>query len=54
MDVTGLSIHLSETPGRREMDGRPVFGGANDYVFDTLLGLSSDERRRLQEAEAIA
>ncbi len=54
MDVTGLSIHLSETPGRREMDGRPVFGGANDYVFDTLLGLSSEERRRLEEAEAIA
>ena len=54
MDVTGLSIHLSETPGRGEMNGRPVFGGANDYVFDTLLGLSSEERRRLEEAEAIA
>ena len=54
MDVTGLSIHLSETPGRQQMDGRPVFGGANDYVFDTLLKLSPEERRRLQEAEAIA
>ena len=54
MDVTGLSVHLSETPGRQQMDGRPVFGGANDYVFDTLLGLSTEERRRLEEAEAIA
>ena len=54
MDVTGLSIHLSETPGRQQMEGRPVFGGANDYVFDTLLTLSSEERRRLEEAEAIA
>lgn len=54
MDVTGLSIHLSETPGRQQMDGRPVFGGANDYVFGTLLELSSEERRRLEEAEAIA
>ena len=54
MDVTGLSIRLSETPGRQQMDGRPVFGGANDYVFDTLLGLSAEERQRLEEAEAIA
>ncbi len=54
MDVTGLSIHLTETPGRQEMDGRPVFGGANDYVFDTLLKLSPEERRRLEEGEAIA
>ncbi|MCY4583539.1 MAG: CoA transferase [Chloroflexi bacterium] len=54
MAVTGLSIHLSETPGRREMAGRPVFGGANDYVFGTLLKLTSEERRRLEEAEAIA
>ena len=54
MDVTGLSIHLPETPGRQQMDGRPVFGGGNDYVFDTLLKLSPEERRRLEEAEAIA
>ena len=54
MDVTGLSIHLSETPGRQQMNGRPVFGGANDYVFDTLLQLSPEQRRRLEEAEAIA
>ena len=54
MDVTGLSIHLPETPGRQQMDGRPVFGGANDYVFDTLLKLAPEERRRLEEAEAIA
>ena len=54
MDVTGLSIHLPETPGRQQMDGRPIFGGANDYVFGTLLELSPEERRRLEEAEAIA
>ena len=24
MEVAGLSIHLSATPGRKEMDGRPV------------------------------
>jgi hypothetical protein len=36
------------------MDGRPVFAGANDYVFHTLLGLSIDERRRLEEVGAIA
>ena len=54
MDVTGLSIHLSETPGRQQMNGRPIFGGANDYVFDTLLQLSPEQRRRLEEAEAIA
>ena len=54
MDVTGLSIHLSETPGRQQMNGRPVFGGANDYVFDTLLQMSPEQRRRLEEAEAIA
>ncbi|MDA0799921.1 MAG: CoA transferase, partial [Chloroflexi bacterium] len=54
MDVAGLSIHLSATPGRKEMDGRPVFAGANDYVFNTLLGLSPDERARLEETKAIA
>ena len=54
MDVSGLTAHLSMTPGRQQMDGRPVFAGANDYVFDTLLGLSADERRRLEEVGAIA
>ena len=54
MEVAGLSIHLSASPGRIEMDGRPVFAGANDYVFNTLLGLSQDERRRLEENQAIA
>ncbi|MEE8519223.1 MAG: CoA transferase, partial [Dehalococcoidia bacterium] len=54
MDVSGLTAHLSLTPGRQEMDGRPVFAGANDYVFKTLLGLSADEQRRLEDARAIA
>jgi benzylsuccinate CoA-transferase BbsF subunit len=54
MDVSGLSIRLSLTPGRQVMTGRPVFAGANDYVFNSLLGISSDERRRLEEAGAIA
>jgi crotonobetainyl-CoA:carnitine CoA-transferase CaiB-like acyl-CoA transferase len=54
MEVAGLSIHLSATPGRKAMDGRPVFAGANDYVFNTLLGLSPEERRRLEETKAIA
>jgi crotonobetainyl-CoA:carnitine CoA-transferase CaiB-like acyl-CoA transferase len=54
MDVSGLTMHLSSTPGRSEMDGRPVFAGANDYVFDTLLGLSTDERRHFGETGAIA
>ncbi len=54
MDVSGLSVHLSETPGRREMAGRPVFAGANDYVFNDLLGLTKEERQHLEEAGAIA
>ena len=54
MEVAGLSIHLSATPGRKEMDGRPVFAGANDYVFNQLLGLSPSERKRLEDAKAIA
>ncbi len=54
MDVGGLTIHLSATPGRKEMNGRPVFAGANDYVFNELLGLSPEQRRRLEETQAIA
>ena len=54
MDVSGLSVHLSETPGRHEMAGRPVFAGANDYVFNDLLGLTKKERQHLEEAGAIA
>jgi hypothetical protein len=53
MEVAGLSIHLSATPGRKEMDGRPVFAGANDYVLNPLLGLSPGERKRLEDAKAI-
>jgi crotonobetainyl-CoA:carnitine CoA-transferase CaiB-like acyl-CoA transferase len=54
MDVAGLTAHLSVTPGRQQMAGRPVFGGANDYVFNTLLGLTPDERQRLEDVGAIA
>ncbi len=54
MDVGGLSIHLSATPGRQEMTGRPSFAGANDYVFNGLLGLTPEERHRLEATRAIA
>ena len=54
MDVGGLAIHLPETPGRKEMSGRPSFAGANDYVFNGLLGLSAEERQRLEGTRAIA
>ena len=54
MDVGGLTMHLPATPGRQQMDGRPAFAGANDYVFDVLLGLTPAERQRLEETRAIA
>ena len=54
MEVGGLTCHLSRTPGRASMSGRPELGGANDYGLDTLLGLSAVERQHLVEIEAIA
>ena len=54
MEVGGLTCHLSRTPGRASMSGRPELGGANDYVLDTLLGLSNEERQHLVEIEAVA
>ena len=54
MEVSGLTLHLSRTPGRRQMNGRPVFGGGNDYVFHQLLGLSREEREALEASKAIA
>jgi crotonobetainyl-CoA:carnitine CoA-transferase CaiB-like acyl-CoA transferase len=54
MEVSGLTLHLSRTPGRSQMNGRPVFGGGNDYVFHELLGLSQQEREALEASKAIA
>ncbi len=54
MHVGGLSIHLSATPGRQEMTGRPPFADANDYVFNGLLGLTPEERHLLEATRAIA
>jgi len=39
---------LSETPGRLKWSGKPV-GFHNEYVFRTLLGLSSAELQNLEE-----
>ena len=54
MEVSGLTCHLSRTPGRASMTGRPELGGGNDYVFHTLLGLTGDERKDLEKVRAIA
>ncbi|MBF8267253.1 MAG: CoA transferase [Dehalococcoidia bacterium] len=53
-EISGLTAHLSETPGRQQMQGRPTLGGANDYVFHQILGLSQEERQRLEAEKAIA
>jgi crotonobetainyl-CoA:carnitine CoA-transferase CaiB-like acyl-CoA transferase len=53
-EISGLTAHLSETPGRQQMQGRPTLGGANDYVFHQILGLSQEEQQRLEAAKAIA
>ena len=54
LEMSGLTARLSKTPGLRQMRGRPVFAGGNDYVFHELLGLSRQERESLEAAKAIA
>jgi crotonobetainyl-CoA:carnitine CoA-transferase CaiB-like acyl-CoA transferase len=53
-EISGLTIHLSQTPGLASMQGRPQLGGANTYVFQELLGITPVELRRLKAEKAIA
>ena len=48
----GIPLGLTGTPGRSAHAGEPI-GRDNDYVFGEVLGLSSEERARLETLGAI-
>jgi crotonobetainyl-CoA:carnitine CoA-transferase CaiB-like acyl-CoA transferase len=50
--MQNVMFRMSDTPGRIRWAGHPK-GADNDEIFGGLLGLSPEERRRLQEAGVI-
>lgn len=49
---TGMPMKLSRTPGRVRSHA-PLLGEHNDYVLGEVLGMSSEEIRRLEELEVV-
>jgi crotonobetainyl-CoA:carnitine CoA-transferase CaiB-like acyl-CoA transferase len=47
MHLMAPPFRLSTTPSRQDRPG-PTVGADNDHVFGEILGLSLDERRRLE------
>jgi crotonobetainyl-CoA:carnitine CoA-transferase CaiB-like acyl-CoA transferase len=45
---------MDETGSRGKLAPAPALGADNDYVFGTLLGLSSDKQAELKTAGIIA
>jgi crotonobetainyl-CoA:carnitine CoA-transferase CaiB-like acyl-CoA transferase len=50
--ILGAPWHMSLTPPIIE-HAAPLLGEHNDYVFGTLLGISSEERQRLAAQKVI-
>lgn len=50
--VYGIPWKLSATPGSIRTPA-PLLGGANEHIYNELLGLSRDDTARLEEAKAL-